>query len=470
MTFRARMILLFVTFLGGILLFLSVLRHQALWSLLMAVERDEVRSKVQQIHDYIADLAEQAREEHTPMDVRPQVLLPDAIAANGMYIQLVGTDGKVWAKSSNLGYLQLPFTNRAGFSTIVLSLPHTAGQPHLLMMSHYLDIPGVPIAQVQVADVLKPIERTMDQQLAINVASEIVGLLMAGLAGFYLASWTLRPIMGLTAQVNDIEAKDLRRRVDTTGLADDEIGKLAATFNRLLDRLEAAFISQQRFIADASHELRTPLTAIAGHAQLLLKRGRTDPTLFEMPLQTILKETDRLTRLVNDLLLMARSETPVTRRERLDVAALALDVGKEYAVLHRSVRVVPAQAPLWVDGDPDAIRRVFVNLLDNALKAITAEGSVKVISAESSGQAQVLIEDDGCGISAAHQEHIFDRFYRVDAARARQVGGSGLGLAIVKAIVQAHQGTITLDSAEGKGTRVSVRLPLAAGATTRHLG
>ncbi|MBU6429617.1 MAG: HAMP domain-containing protein, partial [Cyanobacteria bacterium REEB65] len=287
-----------VVLLGGILLVLGALRHKALESVLMALEREDVTAKVQQVQDYIGDLAQEAIVERMPMDVRPRVLLPDAMSADGMYVQLVGTDGRVWAKSGNLGDLVLPYTQKPGFSTIELPVAHLRGPRKFLMLSRSLAIVGVPITTIEVADSLKPIQTTMDQQLTINVASEIVGLFMAAIAGFYLATWTLRPIERLTAQVNDIEAKDLRRRVNTLGLANDEIGQLAATFNRLLARLEQAFAAQQRFVADASHELRTPLTAIAGHAQLLLKRGRSDPSLFEVPLQTILKETDRLTRLV----------------------------------------------------------------------------------------------------------------------------------------------------------------------------
>jgi signal transduction histidine kinase len=239
--------------------------------------------------------------------------------------------------------------------------------------------------------------------------------------------------------------------------------QLALTFNQLFDRLQGSFDAQQRFVADASHELRSPLTAIRGHLQLLQRRGADHPAEAARWQETALAEVDRLTRLVNDMLALASAaDTPSPAADRVELVGVARDVVSQRQVLAPRVRDVAAEGPVWIQGDPDRLRQVLINLLDNAERATREGGEVRVSVEARGADAVVRVMDTGMGMPAEATARIFDRFYRVDTARDRSQGGTGLGLSIVASIVAAHQGTIAVESQEGHGTTFTVILPQSA--------
>jgi signal transduction histidine kinase len=233
-------------------------------------------------------------------------------------------------------------------------------------------------------------------------------------------------------------------------------------------RLHAARQMQTDFVANVSHELRTPLTAVKGTVETLRDGAVEDPKVRDRFLETIEVETDRLIRLVNDLLLLSRADSEALnlRREPVDLAGLARETVDRLA--HRAeaqglelqVQVEPRLPRVLADAD--RIEQVLVNLLDNAIK-YSHEGSVVRVHAASdpSGMVCVSVEDEGIGIPAAELVRIGERFYRADKARSRAQGGSGLGLAIARALVEAHGGCLSLESEEGRGTTASFCLPAA---------
>jgi signal transduction histidine kinase len=302
-------------------------------------------------------------------------------------------------------------------------------------------------------------------------------LLVAALGGYWLASRAMRPVRTITRTAQEIGETDLSRRLNLKRR--DELGELAATFNRMLDRLQSAFARQRQFTADASHELRTPLTIVG----LEVDRGlasRHTPEEYERILATIQLENTYMSRLVNDLLTLARADAGQSplRLERVDLSDVALETVERLASLARArgIVVVTGDLPeLHILGDRVYLAQMLANLVENAVKYTAGIGrrvSVSVGRTDQGGSAWAWarITDDGPGIPAEHLPHIFDRFYRVDGARNQGMvgtsdgvsGGSGLGLAVVRWVAEVHGGTVSVQSGPDTGSTFEVRLPLAA--------
>jgi len=288
--------------------------------------------------------------------------------------------------------------------------------------------------------------------------------------GGLLVGWATRrslaPLDDVTRTALRItRADDLSSRIPYRGPPNDEIGQLVVAFNRTLGRLEALFDAQRRFVADVSHELRTPLTVIKGNVDLMRRLKALD----EEALAGIEAEIARLTRLVNDLLTLARAESGRLPLQiaRLDLDALVLDVVGQMGVLaqQKGVRLrVGDFTPAAVCGDADRLKQVLVNILGNAIKYTPADGEVTVSLQTDAGHAWVHIADTGPGIPPEDKPHVFERFYRAEKSRTRDGSrGFGLGLSIAYWIVRNHGGDITLDSTLGEGTTFHVQLPLATG-------
>jgi signal transduction histidine kinase len=237
----------------------------------------------------------------------------------------------------------------------------------------------------------------------------------------------------------------------------DEIHRLATTLNDMLDRLAAARDRQRVFVADAAHELRSPIASIRTQLEVAQRLGDIDPQLAA----DLLADADRLYRLVADLLLLARADegAPVAPPRPVELGGLLRDVARRYAGGRLPVTVVPAP-PAWTRGDPGGLDRVLTNLVDNAVRH--AVGRVELAVAVDGGFHLVTVVDDGPGVPDADRERVFDRFTRLDDARARDSGGAGLGLAIVAELVRRHGGSVRLADA-GPGLRVELRLPATDG-------
>jgi signal transduction histidine kinase len=328
---------------------------------------------------------------------------------------------------------------------------------------------------VQVARATASTERILGRLRWLLAAGLIGALGLSGLVVWLAAGRAAAPLGRLAQTAETVGTSgDLSRRVDVSG-SEDEVGHLAATFNTMLQRLERtdadlraarvraeeALDAQRRFVADASHELRTPLTTIRGNADLLRDYGDVTPSDRAAALTQIQQESERMSRLVNDLLTLARADAgqPLAR-EPVPLGALLGEVAAQARVLARGQQVSLAVASdATVLGDADSLRQFLLILLDNALRHTPEGGSVELRLEEQSGDALVSVRDTGEGIAPADLPHIFERFYRAD--RARSGTGVGLGLAIARWIVREHGGEIEVSSSLGEGSIFSVRLPLA---------
>jgi heavy metal sensor kinase len=285
-----------------------------------------------------------------------------------------------------------------------------------------------------------------------------LAIVLASLGGWWLSRRALAPIDSITRAAADIYGGgDLERRLGLE-LPDDEVGRLARTFDAMLARLDAAFQHQRQFTADASHELRTPLTAVRGQIEVALERPR-DAAEYQRVLAAVNEQVERMTRLVGGLLVLARSDAGAQRlqRERIDLGDLVTSVAEQVRPLgeRKGVDVlVQGNGTLVAEGDEDLLLQLMLNLADNAVK-YTAAGAV-TLGWRDHGRPELFVRDTGPGITIEHRDHVFERFYRVDAARSE--GGAGLGLAISRWIAEAHGGTLTLESSDG-GSTFTVTLP-----------
>jgi len=292
-----------------------------------------------------------------------------------------------------------------------------------------------------------------------------LGMLAVSLGGgWLLVRRVLRPIRSMTRCAERIDAVAPAERIDV-GETATELGRLAATLNGAFDRLREALDRQTRFTADASHELRTPLSVVVTNAELGLRRERT-PEEYREALETCLRAGNRMTGVVDGLLTLARSDGGEIEiaGEEVDLGALAREAVNDLAsaAADGDVAMTVEAEAVTVRGDPDRLRDVIGNLVSNAIRYNRPGGTVTVRLAPDEDAAVLTVTDTGVGIPADALPHVFERFFRVDRARSREVGGNGLGLAITKWIVEAHGGTIAMASEAGTGTTATVRLPLAS--------
>lgn len=293
------------------------------------------------------------------------------------------------------------------------------------------------------------------------------GVLAAGLAGgWWLTARSIRSIDVISAAASRIAAGDLTQRIDLA-TTDDELSRLGSVLNSTFARLEDAFARQVRFTSDASHELRTPLTVIVSEAQTALARDRAAGE-YRASLETCLAAAQQMRQLTASLLELARFDSAEARVawHPIDLADLTRGSVARVAALAapRGVLITCELAHAGAHGDREQLDRVVTNLLANAVQYNRSGGEVLVSTRSENGSAVLTISDTGIGISADDLPHVFERFYRADKSRARGEGRSGLGLAICKAIVNAHGGTIDIESAVGRGTLVTVRLAAGDGA------
>jgi two-component system heavy metal sensor histidine kinase CusS len=337
--------------------------------------------------------------------------------------------------------------NRTLRIAAVLAPPGSAGQP-----------PGV----IQVA-----MDRTFEEEIMERYRSYLAftllaSLILCSLVSYWLVRRGLRPLRELASTAEGIRSSTLHERVSTGRLPAD-LAKLAQTFNAMLDRLQESFTRLAQFSADIAHELRTPLSNLRSEAEVALSQPRSAEE-YARVLGSCLEEGVRLSGLVDTLLFLARAEQPQAQIQRgqLDLTA-ELKLVRDFFEAPASdsgVRLeVDAQAPVWIQADRSLIQRALSNLVANALTYTPRGGVIRLLASSDSRTARVSVTDTGAGIDPEHLPHIFDRFYRVDAARADGSSHVGLGLAIVASIVRLHGGQVCVESELGRGTRITLTIP-----------
>jgi two-component system OmpR family sensor kinase len=406
-------------------------------------------------------------------------------AAPGLFVALLDTDNTLelqipWREAghemllADLGDLTLPpattgqFVDHPYFSTLAA----TTGSAELRVRTSRLTDGKVLVVGVS----LHEATRSQRSLIAIEAIVTAIALLIAGATGWILVRVGLRPLRRVEQTALLIaDGGDLDHEVPGSDRA-TEVGRLARAMNTMLARIRGAFAERdateqalrdseermRRFVADVSHELRTPLAAVSAYAELFERGARDHPADLERALHGIGVESARMRELIEELLLLAHlDEGRPIAHDRVDLnetvveaIAAARAVSPEWPITLRAAQVVT------IDGDANRVRQIIDNLLAN-VRMHTPPGTVTTIRLETGHTAQITISDSGPGMSTAQAAHVFERFYRADPSRSRSSGGAGLGMAIVDALVRAHDGTITLETAPGAGLTIVITLPLA---------
>lgn len=305
------------------------------------------------------------------------------------------------------------------------------------------------------------VSQVLDQLALVHVIGGFVTLLLAGAGGLFMANRALKPVDEMTRTAREISSTDLSRRIEVG--SSDELGKLADTLNQMIARLDQSFQAQRRFTADASHELRTPAAIIQAESTLALSKNR-GPEEYRSSLELISRESEHMAGLIEKLLSVSRSDSGQPLKfEEIELDGLLDDLTAEFRPLCLSRQLdcrIANSERIKVTGDRLELRRLFINLYDNAIRYTPPGGSITLSAAIQNGFIEVSVTDTGIGIPEENLAHIFDRFYRVDKARSRVEGGSGLGLAICRQIAEAHGGRIEVKSSPGQGSIFTVFLPL----------
>jgi heavy metal sensor kinase len=380
-------------------------------------------------------------------------------AGSGVMLRVQDPRGQVLFASAEMNVPLASSAKHRNASLFYKSLPH--GQFRVL--SETVEIAGAPYA-IQIAVSTEDFDRALDGFRTILYFAVPVFLVLAALGGYWMSRRALAPVDEITRDARNIGAHNLAQRL-TVPRSGDELERLADTLNEMLARLDAAFQRITQFTADASHELRTPVSVLRTSAELTLRKPRTESEYRES-LAQILQEAESVSRLIEQLLVLARADSGKVAlpMDRLDLAQPLHKAFQQASVLAEAKQLqatqnIPAQ-PIWVRGDASSLERLFLILLDNAVKYTPEGGSIAVQVDANDGFAFVRFQDTGIGISPEDIPHIFDRFYRADRARSRETGGAGLGLAIGSWIAESHGGEIRVLNNSRHGSIFEVKLPL----------
>lgn len=315
------------------------------------------------------------------------------------------------------------------------------------------------IVTIQVANYLVSIEESMKTLLYVLIATSVAILIPTIIAGNALSRFILQPIKAIVDTMQKNKSAETWTLIEIKNRTKDELYVMESTFNEMMLYLKDSFQKQEAFVSNASHELKTPIAILKGYAQILERRGKNHPEVFDEAVAAIESETDRMEKLVQQLLLLAKSKE-YAEMKPVDIQALIQKNIQTFteAYQRRINLTKKTEVNFFVQGNQDQLEQVIYILLDNALKYSRQDVDVSIQNL--SNQLEVTVRDFGTGISEEHQAHIFDRFYRVDEARARNDGGTGLGLAIAKEIVHVHHGTLSVSSVVREGTVFTILLPV----------
>ncbi|MCD1257674.1 HAMP domain-containing protein [Paenibacillus athensensis] len=321
------------------------------------------------------------------------------------------------------------------------------------------------LGTIEVASNLETFDHFSQTLLWVMGIGFLVATGISAISGLTIARQFMRPIRALSDAIRNVKRNGLRERVATLENG-DELFNLAQLFNDLMDQLEASFRKQKQFVEDASHELRTPITILDGHLSLLNRWGKDDPAVLEESIEASVHEIRRLKGITEQLLTLTKLESrPILEAlELIQLEPLVAQTVKRMEALHPEVLFAVHSCDLEdvsLAVSSLQLEQVLLIVLDNAVKYSTEVKRIEVELRRENGEAAVTVQDHGIGIPAEDLPSIFDRFYRVDKARNREIGGTGLGLAIAKQIVQNYRGVMTVDSTENKGTKVTITLPIS---------
>lgn len=456
----------------GLLLLIGAFQYVIMQSFLYRNQAETIQNKIRTLRPDM--LSQIGRPNNGSRDDAPsRFIFPDwslvVIRSDGEF-SVIAEDTKAGSipKLSNEEYAEVLNQNvkKPNYRTV-----KNEEGTNLLVVLEPIGPRGHVTGVVQVSTPTAPLKDLLLQQMLIFVSLSLLALIGGLLLFLPILKKTLVPLSSTVDKVGSIDAGKLDERLPVHQ-GQTEIDRLSVSFNGMLERLQSSFEAEKeamehmrRFIADASHELRTPLTSIHGFLEVLLRGAAAQPEQLEKALKSMYGESERINKLVQDLLLLAkldRSPTFHMKVEALD--SVIVDMEPQLRLLAGDRKVRFKIAPdVFIPFNQDKIKQVILNLFHNAVQHTDPLGGVVEVSLDRSGNGAVIsVKDNGSGIPEEHLSHLFERFYRVDTSRARKHGGSGLGLAITKSIVDLHHGAIKVESSAGSGSVFRIWLPNGA--------
>jgi heavy metal sensor kinase len=459
-TIRARLTASYALLLLATLVGLSLALYAAMAHALQSAARDSVRALGEQATRVVVSGSGDNPSQGGSIDVIDSSL-SETLARGGLYLEVRDTNGTVLSRSPALqghSLAEPKVIEKSGPQTFEQTLPNVG---HLVTYVAPINQNGRPLGTVAAGRSLTETDQTLARLRTMLAVGDGIAVIIAALGGWWLAGAALRPVDRLTRTARFISARALSQRLRLNG-PDDELHRLAAAFDEMLDRLEDAFDRERQFTTDAAHELKTPLTILRGEIDVAMRKVR-EVEDYRRTLPSLRDEVERMSRLVDDLLLLARTDAGKAplNTQTVRIAAFAQNIADRFAA-----RAASKSVALKLAGPPDAAIEVDVsrfsqtmdNLVDNAIAHTPAGGEVTIRWHHTATGAIIEVADTGAGIPPEHLPHIFQRFYRVDSHRSREAGGAGLGLAIAKQIVEAHGGTMSVASKVGEGTTFTIKL------------
>jgi heavy metal sensor kinase len=404
------------------------------------------------------------KEDISPAKLKEEVTEEYDLERPGNYVQIYLGKGEwlyqsAFLQEHPLAPLEPDSLRRASFEN------RRFGKRRLRFITQRVEVNGV-VCVAQTGAVINDVVKTLALFRTYLLMFAPLVLLVAAAVGYWLSQRALAPVDAIVQTARSVSGANLHSRLAKLNTG-DELQRLSDTLNEMLDRIEQAFQRVSQFTADASHELRTPVALVRTEAELALRKSRSEAE-YRDSLQHILLEAERTTALIEELLALARADSG---RETLDMRPLdlretlrGLAANWQQVATIRSLQFQEtlAKSESFVLGDETSLRRVVNIILDNAFKYTPPPGTIQLSLTQEEKQAVITVCDSGVGIAAQEQSKIFERFYRVDKARSRDLGGAGLGLSIAQWIVQQHRGSIEVESTPGQGSVFRVKLPLAA--------
>lgn len=388
-------------------------------------------------------------------DLAEEELLKAFLPNEGM-IRVIGKDSKpiipILTKKKEYSRLDSVFS-----TSETRTINTDVAKEHVAVISKPIIWNNGDVVTLQVSNHLIALHENMRTLFYVLLVASIVMLIPLLIGANVLSRFLLKPIKALTKAMKQNTTQAGWNKITDLNKSKDELYEMEATFNEMIDHLEENFQKQEVFVSDASHELKTPISIIKSYAQLLSRRGRDHPELFNESVEAIESESDRMQKLVEQMLDLAKNQASNTMEE-VDFTAVCLDAVKTFrGARNREIYFQAGNMPIIVRGNKDHLEQVVYVLIDNALKY--SEQAIEVQLKESEQWMSFSVTDYGNGIPQGEQDRIFDRFYRMDKARSRETGGTGLGLPIAQAITKAHHGHLEVTSEVGKGSTFTLKLP-----------
>ncbi|QOS80747.1 HAMP domain-containing protein [Paenibacillus sp. JNUCC31] len=417
-------------------------------------ERDALHVMMSQVHGYLEDQPANGELLHSP---ETNSFMRNVLGKNQM-IRLIDKNGMellLAADHFNPLWVQpLP-------STINSLQDVWHEEDHILVYRAPLMINN-EAGTIEIATNLETFDHFNDTLLWVMVIGGFLAVCISATSGWAIAKQFLRPVKALAITIQNVKRNGLQERVANIENG-DELSQLASLFNELMDQLEVSFRQQKQFVDDASHELRTPITILEGHLNLLDRWGKRDQAVLEESLEASLQEVRRLKGLVQGLLALSRAEssTLTNHIEQIRIEPFLTKTLRRMKDLYPefTFRMKGEKSGKMVKINPLHLEQMLFIVIENAVKYSGDHKEIDIRSYEEKKQLRISIQDHGIGIPTAEIQHVFDRFYRVDRARSREIGGTGLGLAIAKNLIQHYQGEISLISVEDEGTCVILSFP-----------